>query len=435
MDPNKLADRNPAVVKVYVEKKFKKFSGFFYGSAAREKKAIEYWLAAQGSDHGQETVEMVYQDAFGQMFPIEKAERTARERVHTPAKKESSQWYDDQKTHLVNLEFALEDLTKWKADQDYQYGDEWLAKLKTRVQFIDGTLCDTAQFATDFGAECKAKIGTTSEATARSRKAGFEGMVGFEQHASLTFEAYSPKWGEINAKLEESFKAGAWTSGSAEATMNALGFTAEVKAAVAIGAQLNLSGEMAWKKGRAGLALEGEVEVFAGAQASFEAKLSVNAMEGIEAALKVGAFAGFKVEAKGSCSFSYDGQDIVKVEASAGITFGVGAEFEASIKAPIFGPTEIKIAASLSMGFGTSTSANASIDFSEAGLAASQEFRALVYWRTLAKGYQPDLMNSDARNLHYLNKSIHRIEAEIESVNETIESFDKVPMEKRSLLQ
>ena len=67
--------------------------------------------------------------------------------------------------------------------------------------------------------------------------AQFEGMIGIQQNASVTFEAYSANWGEINAKLEEEFKAGIWTSGEAKAKIEKLGFSAEVQAAIAIGAQ------------------------------------------------------------------------------------------------------------------------------------------------------------------------------------------------------
>jgi hypothetical protein len=434
MDIAKLSENDRAAVRRYVEKKFRKFNGTFYPKKSRENKAIEYWLASAETSHGQEAVTSLYWFVFHTQFPIEKAKQLQRRREAVPAKMESSQWLRSKQRQLVQLEATLSDLTEWKEDQDYQLGEAFLARLRTRIEFIDDTLCDSTQFAAEFGAACKAESTASSSVTATSREAKFEGMIGFEQNASVSFAAYSPNWGEINAKLEQAFKAGAWVNTKAKAEMTTLGFSAEVQAAIAIGAQLNVSGELAWTKGKAGLTLGGEAEVFAGARAGVGAKLSLSATKGLEASLKAGAFAGFTAEVKGQCSFTYEGQDIAKVEATAGVTFGAGAEFEASIKAPIFGPTEIKFAANLTVGFGVTTSTTAEIDFSEAGLAASQQFRALVYCRTLAQGYRMDLINSDARNLHYLNKAIKRVESEIESVQETIDSFSRVPMEKRSLL-
>jgi hypothetical protein len=67
--------------------------------------------------------------------------------------------------------------------------------------------------------------------------------------ASCTFETRSLDWGAINAKLEQSFKAGAWANGEAKARMTKAGFSAEAQAAIAIGAQFSLEGELKWFHG------------------------------------------------------------------------------------------------------------------------------------------------------------------------------------------
>ena len=259
-------------------------------------------------------------------------------------------------------------------------------------------------------------------------------MIGIRQSAGVHFEAYSAKWGEINAKLEEEFKLGAWTSGQAKARMERLGFSAEIQAAIAIGAQLDISGSCQWKKGKFGLELAGEASAFAGARAEGSAKLSVNALKGLELSLKGGAFAGFTATASGSAAFSYGGEDLVKVTAEASVSVGIGAEFELAIKAPIFGPTSIDIKGELTFGVGGGAGVALEINFTEMGLAASHEFRKLVYLPTLMRGYQMTLMTSDRRNLHYLQKCQQRLQDQRTEVEESLISYHKVPMEKRRLL-
>ncbi|HEY3839454.1 MAG TPA: hypothetical protein VGL72_22940, partial [Bryobacteraceae bacterium] len=51
-----------------------------------------------------------------------------------------------------------------------------------------------------------------------------------------------------------------------------------------------------------------------------------------------------------------------------------------------------------------------------------------------AKGYRMDLMTSDAKNLHYLDKCIARIGEDIESMSDMVASLERVPSEKQSLL-
>lgn len=434
MDLTQLRSKNSQVVNDYVLKKFKVFNGFTYSKKTRVKKCIQYYLAAEGSLYGQEAVETIYQKVFGQLFPLDEAEEIERKLSSGPQKVESSVALDKMENDRDALQKTLDQLLIWKRGHEYDLGETFFSQLLNEVSFVDDTLLDTMEFNGEFSEACKAQINSSVTMTKDEIEAKFDMLVGFEQSASCSFEAASVNWGVVNGKLEESFKAGLWANGGAKAAMQKLGFTAEVQAAIAIGAQLNLAGELKWSKGKGQLSLGGAAEVFVGARASGEAKISVSALKGLEASIKAGAFAGFSAEVSGSCAFSYDGKSLAKVKATAGVTFGAGAEFEASIKAPIFGPTKITFAASLSLGFGTSCKTEAELNFSEMALAASTEFRTVVYWRTLARGYEMTLMNQEARNLYYLNKSINRFKQELESKTSSITSFNKVPMEKRSLL-
>jgi hypothetical protein len=431
-----LRSDDPTVVENYVWKKFKTFNGITYPKETRVKKCIAYYLASRGSMHGQSTVETVYQRVFKQLFPLEAAERTAAalERKANPIKLEFSQFVGAKEGYRDDVRNALDKLNHWKEKGSYQGGEAFFSKLANTVSFVDAKLCNPAEFLLEYSAECRANI-TSSVALSREEiEAQFELMVGVEQYAACSFQARSENWGVISGKLEEAFKGGIWASGSAKAKMESLGFSAELQAAIAMGAQLDLKGELKWEKARGQLSLGGEAELFVGARANLEMKLSASARSGIEASIKAGAFAGFSASCKGHCAFAYDGKDLARVEASASVTFGAGAEFEASIQAPIFGPTKIAFAANLTLGFGTATSVEAKIDFSESALAASQEFKKIVYWRTLAKGYEMSLMNSDAKNRHYLNKSIRRLTNELGDASDHVNSLRSIPQEKQSLL-
>lgn len=70
-------------------------------------------------------------------------------------------------------------------------------------------------------------INLTGSVTKTNKQVSMErdGMLGIKQHAGVSFKADLDRWGEISTKLEESFKAGAWTKGSASAEMHKLGFS------------------------------------------------------------------------------------------------------------------------------------------------------------------------------------------------------------------
>lgn len=439
MDLSKLRSKNPDVVQEYVQKKFKSFKGLRYPRSSRIKKIDAYYVAAAGSPHGQDVIQSVYQTVFGELYDDEDAVRRADKAVAKKPEKvkvESSAWRDKQTDRQEEIENALARLKHWKSPlvKGYEGGEEFFAKLRTLVSTVDKTICDTTQFKSEFAADCRAEITSNVAMTKEEVSAAFDLMVGFQQSASCTFETRSQDWGAINAKLEQSFKAALWANGEAKARMTKAGFSAEAQAAIAIGAQFSVEGELKWTKGKGALVLSGDGEIFLGAEAHGELKIKGSALEGLELAIAAGAFAGFKANVSGAFAFEYGGNQIASVAASAGVTFGAGGEFSVKLAAPIFGPTTFAIEANAAVGLGVNTDIEVAIDFNEAALAASQSFRQVVYWRTMAKGWDSSLMDQDARNLFYLNKAIARLEAELTDMTAKIESFDAVPMEERSLL-
>ena len=434
MNLQKLLSDDPSEVRSYVRAKFKRLKGFRFSNKSRKQKCIKYYLATQTSDWAQGIIEEEYLVAFHDNFPVGEAEMVARAAVEASQRMNADDWLDIQRDKVHAIEIALAELEQWKESQEWQMGPSFYSQLVQHVAFVDDKLCDDWQYGHEFSSALKSELNTSVAVTDKEIEAKFDLMVGFEQSAACSFEVRDEDWGVISGKLEESFKAGLWASGGAKASMDRMGFSAELQASIAIGLQLDIEAELTWSKDKHQVALGGEASVFVGGRAKAEMKLSVSAIKGLEASIKAGAFAGFAAEAKGFCSYSYDGEAIIKVEATAAVTFGAGAEFEASIKAPIFGPTEISFKANVTLGFGTAVGTKAAINFSEASLAMSKELQKVVEWRTLAKGYKMDLMNQDAKNLYYLNKSIRRMGSELASTQNTIDTYYRVPEERRGLL-
>lgn len=434
MDIERLSSRDATVVREYVKKKFKEFNGAFYPKAIRKKKCIAYFLAAEGTANGQQVIKEQYSSIFKESFPEEDARGSKasreRERHFVP----SQEGHEMLRTQLARTELTLGQLHIWKQQQEYQMGEDFLLQLRQAVEPLERGIFSETSFETEYQAKLRSKMTTVTESTSSSRSASFEAMFGIEQHAGITFEATSVNWGTVNAKLEQAFKAGAWANGSARVEMTRLGFNAEAQLAVAIGAQLTIDAECRWKKGDLGIELAGGGECFLGARAGIGGKLSVDALKGISASIEAGAFAGFKAEARGSCSFTYGDRTLVGLGASAAVTFGAGADFSAKLEAPIFGPTVIEFSANLTLGLGTETATQIAIDFNEIYLAGSEQFLKVVYLPTLMKGYKMELMSSDARNLHYLDKCITRMGGKMEGLQKAIDKYDRTPEEKRGLL-
>lgn len=434
MKENLLRNGRPDAIRVYVHKKFKKFARWTYPKSVRQQKVIDYWIAADGNEHGQRVIEEAHQTFFKQLFPLEKAEAELERRYAAPVRFESSDWYEGQQVRKTRMEATLAQLNRWKEEGDYQEGEDFFAALRQATGYLAEDLCDDVQFARQFEASWVQELTTHNDVGQGKLNAGFDAMLGFRQTARLEFSAYSMKWGEINASLEESLRAGIWGRGQAQAEMTRLGFSTEVQAAIAMGGQFDLAGECTWRKGQVGLQLAGECEVFVGARASASAKLSANVKGRLHAAFQAEAFAGFSATVKGSCAFRYADKELVGITASAGVSFGAGGSCKFEVDADLFGPTTISFGVNVALGLGTSTDTAVAINFTEIFLAGSTEFRKVVYIPTLARGYKMDLMNQELKNRVYLDKCIARFSDEIEGLDELLDRFDQVPMEKRSLL-
>ncbi|MBI1358562.1 MAG: hypothetical protein GC160_29855 [Acidobacteria bacterium] len=422
-----LTSSNQRSVREYVTKKFTTFNSWTYSKGTRRKKCLQYYQAAEEGGNGQ-IVKDVYGLIFREPFPKEPPPKK------TPTLVNPDDWISDREDKISRAERVLKTLQHWQESGEYQTGEEFFLRLKQIIADFDPTWCDPRELRTESEARLLSHLTGSTTRTSREVSAQYEGMIGIKQSAEIQFEAYSSKWGEITAKLEEEFKAGVWSSGEAKARFEKLGFSAELQAAIAIGLQLEISGSCQWKKGKAGLELGGDCSAFAGAWAEGSLKLSVNARKGLELAIKGGAFAGLSAKASGTVAFSYGDEDLVRVTAEASISVGVGAEFELKIKAPIFGPTAIDVKGELTVGVGGGVGVEMEINFTEMGLAASNEFRKLIYLPTLIRGYQMTLMTSDRRNLHYLEKCQKRLVDVRDEFEDSLVSYYKAPVEKRRLL-
>jgi hypothetical protein len=398
---------------------------------------MQYYLAA--SDQNKPIVEGAYFLTFHSVFPKQEAVNYAKQLERKNATKGSKMESSDFRGYLAErsaeAQELLNRLTKWKKDGDYQEGITFLL-MKEIIGAYNSDWVNEKTLGVELEARRKMELNHTLTTSDKEVSAQFDFMVGVAEHVNIDFKPRLPvRWGEVNAKLEQSFKGGVWGHGSAKATMEKLGFSAELQAELVIGAELNIDGTCEWKKGNYGLALAGNCNMFLGARGNVSATLSASARKGIQASVDAGAFAGFEASVSGTCDFTYKDKSLANLSASAGITFGVGAEFSASLSTTIFGPTSISCSASYTLGLGTSVSTQTQIDFSQIYLAGREEFMKVVYLPTLLRGYRMDLMTQDRENLHYLEKCIVRLTDEIEELDAAMTSFDKVPMEKRPLLQ
>lgn len=426
---------SPDEVRVYLTKKFKKFNSGFYLKKTRKKKCILYYVAA--SDSNRQILESVYFVTFKETFPRGEANRYEDElerQANRSFKVERGEYVRRKASKISDAEELLRQLVKWKEEGAYQEGERFYTQLRGAISTYDPRLVSPTEFMTEAEINRVARLTGSFRKSDKELHAEFEGMIGIQQRAAVSFEAYSPNWGLINAKLEEEFKLGAWGSGEAQAKMSKLGFSLEAQAAVAIGAELNIDGALTWKKGKAGLDLKGNCNVFAGAEGALSGKLSLKAKEGLEASFEARAFAGFRASATGTAEFNYDGKTLVSASGTAEVSFGVGGACAGSIKVPIFGGTEISFETNVTLGLGFGASATTEIDFTGIYLMGAEQFRKLIYLPQLARGYRMDLMTSDAKNLHYLEKCIARIGEDIESMSDMVSSLERVPTEKQSLL-
>lgn len=416
MAPHKINDPNTGEARQYLREKFRKYKRSWHFKSTRRTKSVEYWLAA--APERRPLVAEIYADVCGGSFPTADAEKELSRLSAMSGKVEFWQGLETLQSHLLSAETTLARLKEWKEDGTYQEGVRFYEDLKLLVE--EG-LVDDVTFSADFAAATKAEHSGSKDVPSGQASAEFEAMLGMQQEAKLTFHAYHPTWGEVDAKLDEAFRAGLWTSGSAEAKLKGMELTAGFEAAVAIGAQLDIEGDFVWKRGDAKLTLEGEARVFAGGDASASGELKV-CRSGLKAALAAEAFLGLKASAAGSVDFTYGEETILGLKGEASVTVGAGASFDIEISVPIFGPTKVVLGGGLTLGIGTEAKGEVELNFNEAKLAAANEFKRVVYLPTLAQGYKMELITQDARNLYYLNKCITHFADRVAGLEESIEA-------------
>jgi hypothetical protein len=430
-----LQSNDSVQVSVYVQQKFRIFDSWTYTKARRDRKCVNYYLCA--SNANKPVVEKAYLSVFRAEFPIRLAKQVEMElqrKASRSARVSRQDWEEHQADLLESAELLLKELKLWKEKRRYEKGDLFFSELQSRVAQFDPSLVNATDFQTEKELRRVARLSGKIERSHTELQAEFDAMIGIQQSAKVSFEAYHQDWGEINAVLSEDLKVGAWGSGSVVAALKHKGFDLEAQAAVGIGGELNLDGSCTWKKADHGLELSGNCNLFAGAQASADAKLSFRAKDKVKASLDLGAFAGVQASITGKCTFTYDNNALIEQEATASVQFGAGATLSGAIETSLFGATKFQFATSAALGFGHGVGSTTSIHFTEIYLAGRQDFRRLMYLPTLAKGYRMELTTQDQKNLHYLDKCIARIEQSVEELQGLIASSDKIPEDQKGLL-
>ena len=165
-------------------------------------------------------------------------------------------------------------------------------------------------------------------------------------------------------------------SASGECTLECTGIKATLSAEAFIGASVKAEGSATWTPGRGGqitgsveamigikvkaeakidvadiFLIEASAEAFAGAMAKGEVEITAR-VDGVAFKLEAEAFAGAKIKAKGGLTLRMCGYDIIKGEAEAYLSAGVGASFKLEMEASAFGGAKFGIEAGLTVGVG-----------------------------------------------------------------------------------
>ena len=433
MNLAKLKDKSQ--IRGYLQAKFPQWKTWHYTKNQRKQKAMTYWVNTP--EENRKALEEVYWFVYKESFPLSEAQMAEKKwaaKQQGPGKISVNDWLEDRTQDIANLDLLLKRLDKWDKDQEWQMGEDFFLALQQAVSEVAPGLCDPRNFSTEFDIRRVCEFSGQKEMTAEKMAAEFDFLVGLKQTAGFSFNAYNPRLGEAGVQFLQELKAGLWGNGSFEATRGKTKLSVEMALALAIGAQLDVSGKCTWKAADGGMGLElaGSGQLFIGAQGELSASMSVDLKKGIEMAFKAGGFAGIKGEVKGSAALQYEGSNLVKAEASAYFSLGVGAEFSAEVKSRIFGGTTFSVESGVTLGFGGGTSTSLTVDFSQIYLAGRSEFRKVIYLPTMAKGYKMDLMVSDTKNKHYLKKSIEVLTAQRKELQDMVSSMDKRMTGKKS---
>ena len=397
MDLKKLDSEDLKVVETYVRKKFLMFMKLKQDK--REKKIAQYYGAVRYQDKKAAIVERIYEAVY-----------------HKKLKSDDSSYA----FHRDIIGYDLAQLNRWERDNSWQEGEDFLNKLKSFMSAYDTDACNDVSYQGEFSAEMqKAKSGSTF-LTGNSIGGEFDAMLGLKQEAAFKFAARTDM-GELTAKLEESLKLGVWANGQAKAKMRAVGLSVDAQFMAAIGAELNIDGELKWQTGEAALALAGGVRVFGGVRGNAGLGLSLESRGRFNASIEAGAFAGFEVECSGQGSFTYAGETVVLAGVDFALQLGVGAQFSAGISSSIFGPTTLALDMGFTLGIGMSVAPTVAVNFASAYTLGKDAFRTVLYLPTIAKGYKMELMTSDSKNRYFLKKCQVILQEEFDAVQEVMD--------------
>ena len=440
-DMDKVLQENTKASKEYLKTSFLALKSGWISKSSRRDKIAKLYIALDGATVYEKQVREVYCTVFKEPFPTIQIQKIKSKKLKKfgidELGVESNQWAIEQQQKLNQLTLCLKDLEKWQDEGAWQNGELFYTRLKSRVEPFDETVCDKVNFSKSFQTY-KNKLILEGQREGKEASGKFDALLGVEQKSEFKFDADMQDWGKINLALEESFRAGAWTKGSAKAKLSKTGLSAEAQAAIAIGAQLHLGGTLNWEKdslhNTIGVQLGGEADLFAGARLGGKAKLTVDAIKGLNLALQADAFAGFEAKCKGTCTFKYDGEDLSTVQATAGVSFGIGGKVKGNIAASLFGPTIIDFESNATLGIGVTVGTKTTMHVDKMALAAKSEFRKLVYIPTIRRGYTVDLVTDDRKNLFYLGKSIKYITQLKEETERSLNKHQDTKVEKLALL-
>jgi len=429
-----LLNGNATTVRAYMLKKYASWSSWHWNADKRNGMVVKYYDYA--SIDNQQVIRSSFADYFREPWPAEKLRQyqaMLKHKAERSQKVEYGEAVQMKEEHLAEMEGALLLLLEWKkGGMKVQGGEDFYLELKAKVEpLIVGTF-DRAMLRNENYVRGVSALTHSGSLTKNKAEGEFDFMAGMKAKTVTDFK-FDRGLLQGAATLDGEMRAGVWGNGSVKAQIGKKGISAEAAMALAFGLEMKVDAATAWSVGDFGVALKGNGRLFVGGEASAEAKLKVGAT-GFEAAVKAGAFVGIKAECSGTVSVQYMGGDMFSATATANISCGVGAQFEASIKTSLFGPTEFVFAVDLAKGVGGGFSTSTAISFDRMGLAANAKFRDLLYLPTILKGYSGELMDQERLNSHYLVKSIKCLQDEIEGAKETLSALNKVKVEKRPLL-
>lgn len=192
------------------------------------------------------------------------------------------------------------------------------------------------------------KVTWTNDDFKRAVKAEFEASYGVRASGKAELNITG-----IKAELKGSVFAGGRVAAEAGLSHSVgAGFSAKASVEAMIGIQIKADANL--DVGDIFL-IEASAEAFAGAMAKAEVEVTAT-IDGVAFKLSAEAFAGAKIKGKAGMTLRMCGYDIIKGEAEAYLSAGVGAEFKFEFSASTFDGVSVEMGAGLTVGLGGGTS-------------------------------------------------------------------------------